>query len=1087
MNTDETFLVYQASAGSGKTYTLVKEYLKLCLKSEAHVANFRNIIAMTFTNASANEMKKRIVSDLRKIVKGTSKGLKADLVKELEITEEELERNAQRLLNCITHDYSSFCVCTIDTFIQKLSRAFAHDLGLSSQYVVSIDNKDMANAVVDSIGTQISDENAFLAKIVSDFCTNQFNTDKSNNLKEKLSAFIEKLMAEKAYQRDENNNIKNLEQYEQTMTFLNDKKKSFESEIKKLVAEYKEIEIKYDLHDEDCFQGSRGVGPFMRKLDKGEYGLPNSYVHKVIETGTWYSACGAKHFGDAKRDAIKDEMMEVLLPLSNLFENEYPAYLFYNSQRGLLCLYALRSKIRDEFQKLSDEEEIVHISEFNKLINEVLGDFSVPFIYERMGEQFHHVFVDEFQDTSILQWQNLLPLIDNGLSVGSKSMVVGDGKQSIYRFRSGEVEQLVSLPEIYELPNDERVNAFEQYQSNLVSHFGFTMLDTNRRSFKNVVLFNNDFFGKTFKKLPQEHQRVYIDQNNAYGKKVSVEQKTFKEHDGFVQIQLYEPADEEFCNKAIERLIAELLEKGYGYGDIAILTRKTDLGSEIANYLNTKNIPVVSRDSILLKSSDKVRLLVNTLRYLIEDGNQVVVVNEIYLWHLVSHHEFKGDVSSLFGQVIAIVNDEVDIETVLGIGEAGLLKSALSKATCLYDLCSSLLRIFDIDALGDAFMDFFMEEVFKWQCGVRDSIIDFLAYWDMKQDKLSIESVDNNAVNIMTIHKSKGLQFPVVIYPKAIVDLDERSAGNSKKEEVWVSPEDLGFESIPHIEKVLLRLDDNAKKMNLKAKQLCENDEKSNRLDNLNLLYVAFTRAKQRLYVMAEDGGKENVVADYMKLDVSELPDGVRLDEECKLLQYGDPDFSRIDEDEEDDDIDVKRFGPTDKNVFSSDWFEKIKIDNDPSMFWMSPDDKMSPSEWGDLVHEMLSKIETVTDIDHALRPYIMEGIIDVEVATILKDRILQMANDPIVAKAFSDDAKVKNECEILSDGQIKRPDRYAELPDEIILLDYKTGKKDPKHHRQLKDYIVALREMVQKDIHAYLVYLAEHIEVEEVVMDTLF
>lgn len=1085
MKGNTAFRVFQASAGSGKTYTLVKEYLKLCLKSESDVANFRTILAMTFTNAAANEMKERIVSDLCNIIGSAEpEGIEADLVKELGVSDAQLKKNAQSLLTCIIHDYSSFCVCTIDAFVQKISRSFVHELGLSSQYTVSIDDNEMANAVVESMGAQISDDNAFLSQIVSDFCKKQFDNDRSNNLQENLISFIEKLMAEKAYQRDENNNIHDLEQYQQTMTFLNEKTSKFELSIKDYVAEYKKIEEKYGLTDEDCYQGGKGVGSYMRRLARKEYGLPNSYYNKVIETGKWYSAVGQKRFGKMELEAIKDEMLAILLPLNEVLTSGYPAYLFYNSQRDMLCMYALRTRIREEFQRISDEDEIVHISEFNKMINNVLGDYSVPFIYEKVGETYRHVFVDEFQDTSIMQWQNLLPLIDNGLSTNEMSMVVGDGKQSIYRFRSGEVGQLVSLPEIFALPDDERHDAFAQYQENLKSHFGFSQLDTNRRSFQNIIKFNNDFFEKTYKELSDEHQRVYIDKNEEFGKEVSVAQKTFKAKEGFVQVQLYDPKDKEFCYGAIENLIVDLLGKGYKYGDIAILTRKSDFGSMIANYLNDKKIPVVSRDSILLKSSDKVRLLVNTLRYLIDRSNEIVVANEIYLWHLVNNAENADDVTQIFDSVKAIAKGETDIETVLGLGESGLLAEVLSKATCLYDLCASLERMFGFNSLNDAFLDFFMEEVFKWQSGLTESITDFLAFWDKKQDKLSIESAEANAVNIMTIHKSKGLQFPVVIYPKAITDLDYRLGGNSKVEEIWVKPEDLGFEPIPNLEKVLFKLTKEVEKMGTLAFDFYQKEVQDNRLDNLNLLYVAFTRAMQRLYVLAEDSDKNNVIQEYLNLET--LPEGMMVDADHKLLQFGNPDFQKpVPKEENAEKVTV--IGMTEDDLASCDWFSKIDVDSDPTMFWMSPDDKLSPSEWGELVHEILSKIETADDIDHALQPYLLEGVIDEDTATMLKDKMLQMMNNPIISKAFADDAKVKNECEILSEGKIKRPDRFVELPDEIILLDYKTGKKTHSHHQQLKDYIVALRQMVTKEIRAYLVYLTDPIEVEEVVMDTLF
>ena len=537
MNANAAFRVYQASAGSGKTYTLVKEYLKLCLKSEAHVNNFKTILAMTFTNAAANEMKERIVSDLNNIINSTEpKGIEADLIHELEIDDAQLKHNAQLLLQSIIHDYSSFCVCTIDAFVQKLSRSFAHDLGLSSQYMVSIDGKEMSNAVVESLGSQISDDNAFLAKIVTDFCKNQFDSDHSSNLEEKLGSFVVKLMTEKAYQRDENNNIHNLEQYEETDKFLKDKVKGFEDKMRECLNQFRAFESRNGLSMADYYYTTTGFASYFNKIAKKEFTEPGKRFLEAADQGVWYSNSAERRFSKAELEEMTSELKPILKLILQLFDDDYPAYVFYSSQRKLLCMYALRAKIREEFQKISDEDEIVHISEFNKLINNVLGDYSVPFIYERVGETYRHVFVDEFQDTSVMQWQNLLPLIDNGLSTDSMSMIVGDGKQSIYRFRSGEVGQLVSLPEIFALPDDERQKYFKQYQDNLKAHFGFTQLGTNRRSFQNIIKFNNDFFEKTYTKLSAEHQRVYVDQCNKYGKKVSVFQETSKPEEGYKKL-----------------------------------------------------------------------------------------------------------------------------------------------------------------------------------------------------------------------------------------------------------------------------------------------------------------------------------------------------------------------------------------------------------------------------------------------------------------------------------------------------------------------------------------------------------------------
>jgi len=1079
------FQVFQASAGSGKTYTIVKEYLKLCLKSDKHLDNFRHILAITFTNASANDMKAKIVGYLLDIANsetGKMGSMGSDLMAELDLDESDLKHNAQLLLTRIIHDYSSFCVSTIDAFVQKLSRAFAHDLGLPGQYTVSIDTDEIAETITGNIGMQISDENKFLVQLLLDFSENRFTNQQSNNLEYQLNVFVEKLMSEKAYQKDENNNIKNLPQYKQTLDFLKDKTESVEKEIKSYVDLFYAIVKRYNLELEDFAYGRNGFIAYLDKLSNRLFEMPSQRFKNVVETGKWYSAEAKKRFLPNELECVAADMQDVLRPLLDCCNKHLASYLFYKSQSDLLYLYALRTVIREEFNRLAQEDEVVHISEFNKLLNTVMGDFTVPFVYERIGEHFYHVFVDEFQDTSVLQWQNLLPLIDNGLSAGKMSMVVGDGKQSIYRFRSGEVEQIVQLPEIYALPEDERKSAFLQFQQNLKDCFSFHKLDSNYRSFSNLVLFNSDFFEVSMKRLSSYFQKVYHDEDNLYGKSVSVVQQPKRKERGLVQLELYNADNQpDYCLQRIAALISELTEeKNYRLADITILVRNSKLGSEIANFLNDKQIPVISRDSIVLKTSNKVQLLVNTLRFLIHHDNEVVVANVLYFRRLTQQPAFDGSLGNLFENVKPVIKGTIPIETALGIDQ-DVLANALAKSTCIYDLCCSLIRIYNLDALHDAFLNYFLEEVFAFQNSSKEGIAEFLSYWEKKQDVLAVKSVSGNAVNITTIHKSKGLEFKVVIYPEAITDLDEKQ--KTTPAEAWIMSEKLGFESIPNLEKVLFKLDKTAGTMGEKPGAVVEKEKESNQLDNLNLLYVAFTRAKQRLYVLAKQtkSDKPNLFYNFLK-ETKLIIDKVSEDDGVTIYRYGDPDFINPDSDEKAESVIGK---PIDS--VSADWFQRINVDSDPSMFWISPKDMMQPREWGEMVHQILSGIRSEKDIDAAFEPYLLEGVIDARIADVLKDRFLQMAHHPMLSAAFGVDAKVKNECEILSDGDILRPDRYAELPNVIYLLDYKTGKKDKEHHRQLKRYIAALQSMVEKEICAYLVYLSDPIELDRVIMDTLF
>ena len=292
-------------------------------------------------------------------------------------------------------------------------------------------------------------------------------------------------------------------------------------------------------------------------------------------------------------------------------------------------------------------------------------------------------------------------------------------------------------------------------------------------------------------------------------------------------------------------MLAKWEKEGRLSADIAILTRKTDTGSIIANYLNDNGIPVLSNESILLKSSDKVQLIISTLHHLIEKNNKAVISEILYYQRITSNATENKSINDCFDAVADIANGNTDIETILGIGEPGLLQKTLSRSTCLYDLCFSLMRIYGFDSTSDSFLNYLLDEMFNWQTAGKEGIKDFLDFWDKKNDKLAVKSVSGNAVRIMTIHKSKGLEFSVVIYPEAITDLDSKIGGNNAAAETWVTPEELGFEAIPNLDKVLFKMTKDVELEGEIAAKICKNETESNRLDNCNLLYVALRTTRK--------------------------------------------------------------------------------------------------------------------------------------------------------------------------------------------------------------------------------------------------
>lgn len=1052
------FKVYQASAGSGKTYTIVKEYLGLCLYNEKAVNNYSQILAITFTNMAANEMKSKILKHLNDIIGSDlnqePKGMESDLLKELGIDRQSLKANAAMLFRKIIHDYGNFCVSTIDAFVQRLSRSFAKDLNLPTQFNVSIDEDEVADAITERLGEQIGTANPFLTKILEDFSEMKFDNEKSPKIANNIHDFVKKLFSEEAFQKNEMNHFKTEEQYKETLGFLNKKVYSFEAECQRFVADFEAFINTNGLTEEDFNYKANGPCLSLYKNLKNNkiLTLGDRQLKLIDGSVNWYSKTMQKKIGFENVHAAFQQVFGNFL---KRYQQQIGHYLFYKSQLSQLSLYVLRSKIKAEMEAYIGEEQIVHISEFNKRINELMGDFTVPFIYERLGEHFKYLFIDEFQDTSVLQWQNLIPLVDNSLHDNNLSMVVGDGKQSIYRWRNGEVGQIANLPEIYKKPDG--IPVFDEFENNFVRRFDFHELKKNFRSFKNIVDFNNDFFTFAAQYLSEGSRNIYTGKDIQYGKEVTITQQSTIDDEGVVQVELFDPKsfDDSMMLARIKELIDDLLGKGFQKSDITILTRSNKIGSIIANYLNENHIDVISAESILLKSSSKVQLIISTLDYLIHDDNAAVTAAVLYYWNATHRNDFTGVVDGIFNQANSIAKGETLIETALNL-EPKALKSLLAKSYSLYDLCSAMMRLYGFNTVGDAYLNFLLDVVYKWQTTDESGIGSFLEYWEKKKNTLSVNASNADAVKIMTIHKSKGLEFNVVIYPFAVDNLDDK-----KSSTLWVSPKSLGFDAIPNIEKVQFTLTKNSANWSQKAFEISMLENEKVRLDNLNLNYVAFTRAVQRLHILVFQSTDDNK---------SPLNAFLKSYPNC----YGDPDTRKVN---------AQKDPIVLKDVFtessSSEWFDKIAIDSEPSMFWISTEDKMKPQEWGEFVHQVLSEIQNADDIQSALRPHIDSGVIDMDTARMLKDKFLQMMNHPVIGKAFSKEAKIKNECEILSRSfGIKRPDRYAELPDRIYLLDYKTGKKSDDHKTQLQRYISVLKNMVDKKISAYLVYLEDTLEV---------
>lgn len=1079
---DKPFKIYTASAGSGKTFTIVKEYLAICLGDNADA--YREILAVTFTNKAANEMKAKILKFLLGIIEDSSdsgiKLMKNILLEKTGATEQVLIERSKTLYSKILHNYSDMSVSTIDSFVQHLSRSFARELDLPSQYSVMLDDDDLVDEIIQLLSDEIG-RNKFITNVLSQFVEYKFSEEDSYNVKEIIGAFIKKLLKEDAYKKGNDKEIVDIdeEKYKEIKGYIHGQYKSVDERIENIINELSQKENELGIEVSDYYKKSQGFPSIINKMRKRDKTVTTPTIEKMFS--------GEIDWKNSKSKVVGDEMFYCFQDAVGNYKSVISRQFILKLIENDLYLYILRNHIFELIREYILDSSQVHISEFNKRISDVLGDCSVPFIYERIGEKYRHYFIDEFQDTSVLQWQNFLPLVDNSLAQGNMNLIVGDAKQSIYRFRSGEVEQIINLPKIYNLPNNDFAASCEEQFVNSAEK---KSLDTNYRSCKNIIKFNNTFFRFAARYLANAEVRtnlehVFDDTEQIYNSKGG----------GLVSVEMFsgELETKDYKEKVFESVLSKINElhaEGIDYKDITILVRAKSEGTEIANYLVENGIEVISVDSVKLQVSDKVQLIVNTLQYLVKDDNPVTIKTMSYFFE-----------KTHYGKEMRLIKDKYSVKLEKEVADD--LQAIHNQSYSIYDLCVQICKYYDFNILEDVFVQYFMNLVYDWQCGHSAGVDVFMEFWEKKRDGFTVQITNElNCVNIMTIHKSKGLEFKVVIYPFADTMLKTRQG--LTQNEMWIQcADDKNAKDIPYLNAFLLPIS----KTNLQGtdyEYILKHEEQKSMLDTLDVMYVSMTRAKERLYIFTTDECSKNgynIFNDFYEKDI-DIQHIKKENEEHQFDDYflkkeeicvEEKDFSKVytignadnvnnNESDSGEDIDILELKEMENAPKSLNWFEKLSVEADPTMIW-SKNGSFMPDEWGTLVHEIFSKIKTNADAERALRPYINDGTLDEEQAGKLISIFKKMTDIECLRPAFSDDAIIMNEMDIhTSLGHVMRPDRYAVTKNGIILIDYKTGKRNEKYHQQLHNYMLALREMNgYQDIKAFLVYLGDEIITEEV------
>ena len=824
--------IYKSSAGSGKTYTLVREYLRIALSGEAD--KYRHILAITFTNKAANEMKERILSALDGLAENKKelKSLSDDLTVSLSITPELLQERAQKLLLNILHNYADFSISTIDSFVHRLIRSFAYDLKISSNFEIEMDSAELLTMAVEKLLDNVKDDGTSqITKALIDFAENNLNEGKGWNLEYSLINFSRELFNEVAYKFIERLASFSIEDFTKVRDRLYVVKAGFESRVKEHAEKALTLIHSLGLDESHFYQTRASIYKHFLNIasDTASARLePNSYVLKTIAENKWPSG-KITDSDKAKLESIKYTLTDYFELIQEVRRQEEPNYLLAKLLLKNIYSFMLLTEIKRMLDEYKSENNLLHISEFQERISHIVHEQDAPIIYERIGDWYDCVLIDEFQDTSVLQWHNLLPLIENSQLKVEDSLIVGDGKQAIYRFRGGEVEQFAALPHVYQSEGDYMLQAREV----AILNYGVEELSLNKnfRSRNGIIDFNNKFYEVISSQPEFAHQHIYQGHAQLSGRNAD---------GGYVSIDFLEAIDEQHYTETlcahVEAMIHDVREHGYAWSDIAILTRTNVIGSDIASHLLQHGIPVVSSESLLIGSSYEVRAIVSFLYYLADKDNLIRRAEVLYY---CSPDQMSSDGQTVHNR---LRGGYTDFETYVSeLGHTTFDSDKLIQNR-LPELIQSLIRTFPFLNKEDSFIQFFQDEVLEYAVKNGNRINEFLKWWEANKHKKSIiypESMD--AVRVLTIHKAKGLQYPVVIIPDADFKL------RNTKRYLWAELTEDFVENV-NVFPLPVQADLEATAYgHLYTKEMSDS-----LLDMINLLYVATTRAEDRLYMISQ-------------------------------------------------------------------------------------------------------------------------------------------------------------------------------------------------------------------------------------------
>ena len=1034
--------IYKASAGSGKTHTLTQEYLLMLFREQRKQGDYfkphSRILAVTFTKKATAEMKERILEALYELSKDPTKSnFYEKLHEKLHINANDIQQQARELLIGILTDYNRFSVSTIDGFFQQVIRTFAMDLGLSTSYELALDGKEVMQQAVDDLFRRIrsSQQNdTDTVAWITEFTQHNIDDNRRWNPHETISQFAGELLKEQLirYMSEVQDFFADKKRLASYKTMLENILKQNEKEISDIQQQAQSIINNVEGLKKNAI--SAFYAPTKNLIEKG---LNTTFLGVLDNPDTLYTK--SKTTKD-QQQFIKTLYQQQLQPLFQKLHNAFTQQLIdYHTANAILQnLYTvgLLQEISDQVSETNKKIGRIPISEINTLLHAIIDGQEAPFIYERLGQHLNHYMIDEFQDTSALQWENFHPLIEETESKGNDNLIVGDVKQSIYRWRNSDWELLEGVHEHFQNCATPPMKTNWRSAELLIKENEELMLKYSQWVSQTIT---NNQWQET--PLAAAIERIYNPQ--------SIHQEAANELPGVFHLEFYEGTDDEVAQQSLEhttQLINQLTkEEGFQLSQIALLVRRGRDAELLANHLIAQGIPVQSAEGMRIQAHSSVQLLVALLQLQQTPENKVAE---------------------------AIVQDcypALSAEQAQQIQEATHLP--------LYEQVQQYIQILHLAEQSSAlpYLTAFQDCIYQFTQKRVADVGAFLDYWESKKDKATIPSspvVD--AIRILTIHSSKGLEFDVVILPFLNWDLQRFF----KNDILWCRPTQEPFNQMP-----LVAISPTKKTLQTHFKNDYIQEALSQYIDNLNLTYVAFTRPKYRLYAYGQM---------YSKNSKGEL----KINNIGNLLSYlyhkegEDNTSSQETQNEEGTFIyhqatttiaQPKAKEPTintrEATYISSPIGNRLKLRSRAEDDF-AEETPLETIDLGILMHEFLAAITTWADADNALQRMLLEGRITAAQQVVLQQQLQELRT--LLQKEgkewwFTQPCKVLNEHDILTTtGNTQRPDRVIIHQGTAIIIDYKFGQEHKKQYQeQLRNYALLLQQMGYST-EAYIVYVAQ-------------